>query len=499
MKKLVLLLAVICFGTSFAKAQAPFWTDRYNDFYNGYPIVTILFQNYFANWSVDHTDKKFTSAPLKLGDVIVAVNGKDALTENGMDEFFDTPHITMTVYRFPYGSFNVTFDNLLYNPTNHVGDLNTAYYIPTHFTECPGLSVVKAQDIDFTNYGTYDFLIESNDPLIDEEILTFFVKNGYFLSRMRRDTENPDVIFCVAKSADESISATYVPPTTETVTTGSVTQPVYNYITRSTSYVTRNRNQTVTTPGHTEMTTLSNIYLEIVALDAKKLNDPNQKTPPEIWKMTYTAQNINDNRTLLEKYIEPLGFLTYPFHPEFTPIAGVAFTTGADLIMSEDRKTLLVGSVAPNSNAEKLGLQTGDRILKINGKDKFKVEAYTDRWPVGEAEVLLGDLDIFDYCNEFNHYPELCLFMHVHMQYELKMNPKLPDYKGTRVKALAKDVNEFLIERNGKKIKLKGQLWDPHFFDMKKGEFFRWAHAHRQFFIRQHDCGRSHSKLIERK
>lgn len=495
MRKLVLLLALICFGASLSKAQAPFYTERFADFHEGYPIVTLFFPRYFANWSVDQTDKEFTSDPLKLGDVIVAVNGKDAMTENGMQEFLHTPHITMTVYRFPYGVFNFTFDNLLYNPTNQEGDLNTAAYFSTAFTECPGISIVKAKDIDFTTYGTYDFLIESNDPLVDEEILTAFVKNGYFLSRMHRDKENPDVIFRVAKNADESMSATYVPPTTETVTTGSVTQPVYNYITRTTSYVTRNRNQTVTTPGHTEVTKLSSIYLEIVALDAKKLNDPNQKTPPEIWKMTYTAQNINDNQSLLKKYLYPIGFFTYPFVMPYTIRAGVAFSTGADLISSDDKKTLIVGSVAPNSPAEKLGLQAGDRILKINGKDKFKAEAYTARWPVAELEFLLGDLDFFGSMKKFGKPSPLISYMNVHMMYELGKKTSIKDYIGMRVKALAKDVSEFLIERDGKKIKLKGQLWDPHFFDMKKGEFLPWARAHRQFFIPQGNCGRTGSVL----
>lgn len=93
---------------------------------------------------------------------------------------------------------------------------------------------------DFSKVKTYDFLINSNEPLVDKKI---FEKMSLYL--MTRDTIKPDVIFTVAKSTEESVSATYVPPTSRTVYTGSTTQTNYNYLTHKNEYETTQNYKTV--------------------------------------------------------------------------------------------------------------------------------------------------------------------------------------------------------------------------------------------------------------
>jgi hypothetical protein len=87
---------------------------------------------------------------------------------------------------------------------------------------------ISDKRFDFSKIKTYDYLIVGNDPLHDTEILDKVSKP--FLTR---DTKKPDILFCIAKNIDESISSTYIPPTSRTINTGSTTTPVYNYLTKT--------------------------------------------------------------------------------------------------------------------------------------------------------------------------------------------------------------------------------------------------------------------------
>ena len=167
-------------------------------------------------------------------------------------------------------------------------------------------------ELNFSKIKTYDIMITGDDPLTDKKILERFCSSGFF-RELERDEENPDIIVCVAKNSQESISSTYVPPTSETVNTGSVTRPVYNYITKTYSYVTTQRNRTITTDGYTQSTTNTGIYLEFTILDAKRLNDPAQKTAPVIWQMTYTRNVTNLAFEVLDEYLTIAGWNCFPF------------------------------------------------------------------------------------------------------------------------------------------------------------------------------------------
>ena len=140
-------------------------------------------------------------------------------------------------------------------------------------------------DFDWFYVNTYDFAIVGDDPLVDRAILDKLHIPGYW----QRDTENPDVIFTIAKDSRESISSTYVPPTVRTINHGSKTTAQYNALTRATEYTTKQNNQTIREGGYTQTTSSTDMFLEISLLDAKRINDPNQQAAPIVWKATFDA------------------------------------------------------------------------------------------------------------------------------------------------------------------------------------------------------------------
>lgn len=449
-------------------AQAPMSLHVNPNFGFGYPMVTSLRDWYI--YPLEPEDGTIQE-PIQICDLIVNVNGKNVLNENGLEEFNKTDVITVEYLSFPDEELkSFTFANALYNEGNDAGDMqidSASKLVPLYQHRVPGMAIVKSSDVDFFDYQTYDFLIEGSDPLVDEELLKQFM-TGFLTRRMKRDKENPDVIFRIAKSTDQSFSTTYIPPTQQVVGSTTTINPVYNYLTRTTSYEARQRLNTVQQAARTEVTNVADVYLEVVALDAKKLNDPQQTTPPEIWKMTYSSSDVNDKRTALQRYKDILALCGYPFTNPTPYMVSTPLYIGAYLVPSDDKKQLKVMGVAPYSQAFKLGLQPGDVILKVNGKNEFtRKEMSKNGYSLREEKFLLGDMEI-----QIAYAADLI--------FTLDMDPKKEtrglSFKGIEITGLKKNKdNEFLIERNGKKIKLKGQLWYPEYLDMDADTFRSWC------------------------
>lgn len=145
-------------------------------------------------------------------------------------------------------------------------------------------------DFDWFYVRTYDFAIVGDDPLTDRAIL----ENLHIPSHWTRDTENPDVIFTIAKDSKQSISSTYVPPTVRTINHGSQTKARYNALTNATEYTTTQNNQTIREGGYTQTTSNTDMFLELALLDAKRINDPNQQAAPIVWQATFNAHTTAD-------------------------------------------------------------------------------------------------------------------------------------------------------------------------------------------------------------
>ena len=218
---------------------------------------------------------------------------------------------------------------------------------------------INSDTFDFAQCLTYDYLITGADPLADERILDMIPKLG-----MTRDKENPDILFTIAKRVEDNISATYVPPSSRTVNTGSYTTSQYNYFTHRYDYITRQNNKTVTEGGFTRKTSQNDYYLELTALDTKKLDDPSLTYAPVVWKMT-VSRHVIDGQGI--KPVEEL--CAYASYACFSVSSRHSNVSRAFV----DRAGIQgIGSdifyVVPNSRAERAGFKVGDEIIGAKTK-----------------------------------------------------------------------------------------------------------------------------------
>lgn len=230
-------------------------------------------------------------------------------------------------------------------------------------------------DYDWFNAQTYDFVINGTDPLSDKKILEKFAESLWY---MKRDTENPDVLLFVSKHADESITSTYVPPTSRTINTGSIITPQYNYLTKTYSYITRAKNKTVTEGGYTNTTTDTDIFMELAILDAKRINDPDQSTPPIIYQFTVKRHVSNPNFNIMDEY---LSYASYPI--TLNPIECKTQTLKKEFFEPQIKigENNVITYVKDGSIAQQEGFKEGDIIIhtKVMGRKRlYKHKEYLD-------------------------------------------------------------------------------------------------------------------------
>lgn len=218
------------------------------------------------------------------------------------------------------------------------------------------------EDFDFFFATRYDIAIDENsdDPILDKNLVKYFQNIGFY--EMVRDENHPDVIFTISRSVDQSITSTYVPPSYRTVNTGSTTTARYNWFTgRYEGSTTREHTRTVKDGDYTVTNRSSDIYLEIAALDAKKVNDPKQTYAPIVWK---AVVRYHTNKTIESPEDYMKGMITIMDWPidDRLSFSESEFIGGGIIINQED--PFLVDSVIPNTLAEAVGLKPGDRLVK---------------------------------------------------------------------------------------------------------------------------------------
>lgn len=396
---ITLLAALILPKQLFAQYVLPFEARKVSHYFSRVDLYTItdLYDNYFFDVVSEKSDK----APA-LWDLIIKVNGKNVSTNDNLLELFqEKAEVDLVLGRLVNGDF--CWFNSTIRPKNNTkgyGDLldNIKYSVERRAKEGlesspQGLRIISKPNLDFYDYSTYDILITGNDPLVDEKIINMFCSSG-LLSQMRRDEENPDIIICLSKSASESISSTYVPPTTSVVNTGSTTRPVYNYITRTVSYETKQHNRYEHTEGYTQTTTATSIHLEFSILDAKKMNDPNQRTAPIIWQMIYNRNVANRDFEILDEYMAIASWNCFPFtEPKISESYSFVMTgVGMKPLFSEEA-SMVVTDAVPGSPADKIGLKKNDRIVRVDGKKSYTVESGTQYWSAGAYMMYKNGID----------------------------------------------------------------------------------------------------------
>lgn len=443
----------------------PIQLEFFQIYADSIPVVANNFNGYFLEVI---GEKQSVSKLLPAGAKVLEINGISAVgkSKDKLNELMrqaDTLRLTVaySVHGDTCTAYNLTFAQK--NNLNGYGDLmdiqqGYLYNINKEMPDNGRPSSIRVigdyglllGELNFSKIKTYDIMITGNDPLTDKKILGQFCSSGFF-RELRRDEENPDIIVCVAKNSQESISSTYVPPTSETINTGSVTRPVYNYITKTYSFVTTQRNRTVTTDGYTQSTTNTSIFLEFTILDAKRLNDPDQKTAPIIWQMTYTRNVINRAFEVLDEYLAIAGWNCYPF--TVSPYIEVPlWFIGAQFFKTTDG-VQIDSDVVPESSAAKLGVQKGDIILKLNNKKHYISEReYYDYYAMKyKYEKNKTEIRHMDYLGK-----NIAFLLAMKESYSRAKDYSILDFEASRW--LYDLYGTYLIERNGSMIKLNGSL-----------------------------------------
>ena len=219
---------------------------------------------------------------------------------------------------------------------------------------------VHDTSFDFSKIRTYDYVINSSDPLNDLKILE---KLQFLRGYLTRDTLNPDILFTIAKSADESITSTYIPPTSRTINTGSYTTSRYNYLKHNYDYETHQTYRTINEGGYTETTKSADIFLEISALDAKKINDKSMTHAPIIWQMTVKRHVTNYNFNILSEYQNYASWALFPILGRYGYTTAKLYEKETGIV-ADTTNPSLVKEVKEGSRAEEAGIQAGDEIIK---------------------------------------------------------------------------------------------------------------------------------------
>lgn len=239
-------------------------------------------------------------------------------------------------------------------------------------------------EIDWSQYHTYDYALRGTDPLNDKKLLQYIADS--FTPFLRRDTNAPDLFFTITTNTDQSISTTYVPPVVQTIRSGATTETRYNWITKKNEYVTRDNYKTIREDGYTQTNKMVKEFLEFAILDGKKVRENKSDVPPIVFQVTYKRDALNPGYNTMDEYKAVSSWIEHPIYQRFVTsnyICGSGLSlNGMYLGKYYDKdKGLTVFSVISGSEADKAGIKAGEYISKYKVVDgKFEITILKDRY-----------------------------------------------------------------------------------------------------------------------
>ena len=232
-----------------------------------------------------------------------------------------------------------------------------------------GYKIRMDKDVNWRGYKTYDYYFSSDDVLADKELFETICKELEVHGGLKRNEENPDIVFTIVKDANQSIDYTYVPETIEHVQTGSSSCPVYGWKGQYLGSVTTNNLQTYKSGGYTQKTATTTAYLEIDILEASRLG---QKTLPLIWQLKFNY-NQNKEADIDKLYSNAVTWFDWPIYTERqqkTSITNTRYFYGNiplydfGIVLGADATVL---GVDPKSDVVKdSGIKVGDVVKALD-------------------------------------------------------------------------------------------------------------------------------------
>lgn len=127
-------------------------------------------------------------------------------------------------------------------------------------------------------------------------------------------------------------------------------------------YETRQNYTTVQDGGYVKETHVADLYLQIVALDAKKINDPNITYPPIIWQFTAKRHVVNPNFDINKELEDYAAFMQFPPADRLRWVELDRYLE-MGVVPSWKDKTVVAG-IKEGSWAHNY-LMVGDKLLKV--------------------------------------------------------------------------------------------------------------------------------------
>ena len=303
-----------------------------------------------------------TVEPVYVGSRVLEVDGRDARGwyPDRFYEAIESPYRHVIKLEHPTeGVYEVNFGN------DFPAWMTAAGFHPAHakWTSKPyntmsdRYKIRMDKDADWRSFKTYDYYFSSDDVLADKELFATICqkleKNG-----LKRDENDPDVVFTIVKDANQSVEYNYVPETEQRVQTGSTSTPVYGWKGAYLGSITTNKYQTVKSGGYTHKSATTTAYLEIDLLEAKKLG---QKTLPLIWQLKYNyTENTETNiDKLYANAVTCFDWPTEDFSEEKT-------TPGVTRFFYKDIPLYDFGIVL-DINGTVIGLDKNSQVVKQSG------------------------------------------------------------------------------------------------------------------------------------
>lgn len=373
---------------SVAYATNPLEAKRFKQWGHKYLTVT-------NNWNGLFADVQSGELPHALS-LLTAVNGET--TEEMTPEAFDNLISKGGTFTIDY----IEKDNGIDQVKQVVFKANTNYMdglAKQAPTQKPAtINLAADADIDFFDYNTFDYIIDGNDKLTDKGIMEALA--AAFENRgLKRDTENPDLVFKMEKQFTQNSNSTYVPETSHIVNTGS-TASTWRDRKGNIHVNTYQNNQVVRSGGYTRTTNTSSLHLLFVAYDGKKYRE-NPESMPVVWKLDYSGffGSFVDMMSVIKTDVY-YWCCCYPFaEPKFS--YGIQ-TRGIMFKSYDDQPTGEIAYVLKGTDAYNKGLRGGDKIMKIykggyylifylTGKSTyFKADAFKEKsksWVMPAAYV----------------------------------------------------------------------------------------------------------------
>jgi membrane-associated protease RseP (regulator of RpoE activity) len=301
---------------------------------------------------------------LKVGDRIYRVDDKKVgeLTDP-INQLLGASGtwVKLTISRFGKADFfdvNVPRISVPLNVNNYIteGTLSALIFKEWWNIYSTTLSLLYDDTKDMFKYKSYDFEFTSVQDPLQEKI--FFNELGSQLNRMgmKRAQEKPDLLIIMSFYSGQKEQ--YVPP--QQIISTKI-KNTYNWYW---GFIPVPITESTTKEGYTAVTYLTNISLKF--LDANEIEG--SKTPPVVWSGSI-SQTSGTQTYLTDKCSDFFACMLYQF-PE------VWQQNSKDYYLNHYSYTGLVydkndmqtiGEVIPESPANKIGIQKGDKILSING------------------------------------------------------------------------------------------------------------------------------------